>query len=198
MSEWFKIIVKKIKIFKLERVEIFNTVQSNQKKDCNQFLGICLDTGAQKSVFGSKQASAYLKLARTDFSPKPSRYAFRFGDGFYKSLGTISVLVPTPNGKCLEMCIDVVEANVPMLVGLDILDKENLLADNTSNMLVHRRKGWKMPLVRKNGHLYFQWNYADIHYTERELEKLHLHFYHPSTGKLFNLIRRTVPIKATS
>lgn len=32
-----------------------------------------------------------------------------------------------------------------------------------------------------------------IRFTKPELDKLHLHFFHPSTGKLFNLLKRVNP-----
>jgi len=136
-----------------------------------QFQGICLDTGAQKSVVGKKQAAAYAALMKVRLETKASNFAFKFGDGCYKSLGTIPVRIPKPNNGYIEVRIDIVDADIPMIIGLDILDKETLLADNTENLLIHKKEGWKMPLSRKAGHLYLEWNYAEVLYKEASCRK---------------------------
>ncbi len=163
-----------------------------------QFQGICLDTGAQKSVVGKKQAAAYAALMKVRLETKASNFAFKFGDGCYKSLGTIPVRIPKPNNGYIEVRIDIVDADIPMIIGLDILDKETLLADNTENLLIHKKEGWKMPLSRKAGHLYLEWNYAEVLYTRSELQKMHLHFFHPSASKLFNLVMKAKPENCTN
>jgi hypothetical protein len=54
---------------------------------------------------------------------------FRFGDGTFQSLGSIPVRIPTPEGKFIKIEMDVVQADVPMLIGLEILDLESLIPD---------------------------------------------------------------------
>lgn len=42
------------------------------------------------------------------------------------------------------------------------------------------------------GHMYVEWS-ATVYYTEEELCRIHRHFHHPATEKLFNLIRHGAP-----
>lgn len=162
-----------------------------------KFQGACCDIGAQRSVAGRRQAKAYCREAGVPFNLRKSDYAFRFGDGLYSSLGTIEIRLPTPDGSFLAMEVDVVDAYVPLLMGIDTLDREQLVADNVENVLDSRRYGWKIPIARRNGHMYVQWNAKTLMFTRSELKKLHLHFFHPSARKLFNLLKRTDPTKAT-
>ena len=122
---------------------------------------------------------------------------FRFGDGVFNSLGTIPIRIPTSDESFLFLDIDVVQANVPMLVGLDILDRYYLVPDNVENLLVDKKANWKMPITRKFGHLYLEWDFSEVLYTKTELKRMHLHFFHPSATKLFNLISRAKPEDAT-
>ena len=47
----------------------------------------------------------------------------------------MEVRIPTPVGSFLKFPMDVVSADLPMLLGLDILDREGLIADNVRNEL---------------------------------------------------------------
>ena len=82
---------------------------------------------------------------------RPSNSAFRFGDGTHKSLGTIPVRIPTPNSGYLHVDVDVVRPDVPLLIGLDILDQEQLIPNNVENQLESRLYGWSIPITRKLG-----------------------------------------------
>lgn len=158
---------------------------------------ICLDTGAQKSVVGKNQAKAYCEMAGIKFKSKPSNTRFKFGDGIFASIGSIPIRIPKPNGGFIPVEIDAIRANVPMLIGLEVMDKHKLVADNVDNKLVSKKGNWSWPITRKNGHLFVEWKLNEVLYTKPELKRLHLHFYHPSTSKMFNLISRARPEEAT-
>lgn len=113
----------------------------------------------------------------------------KFGGTRARSLGTIIVRIPTPSRGYIEIQVDVVRPNIPLLIGLDALDKFGLYVNNVRNLLVHDNYGWGTSLERSNGYVYFKWGGNDILFTIWELKKMHLGFYHPSTEKLFNLIR---------
>jgi len=181
-------------IFNVLNVETADVLLSS---DAGGFQGVCLDIGAQRSVVGRKQAMAYCRKLGKKFHPKQSKFAFRFGNEVFASLGTIPVRIPTPDGSFLGLDMDVVEANIPMLVGLDVLDREKLVADNVQNKLVAKHRGWSLPITRKLGHMYVEWDFSSALYTKSELQKFHRHFYHPSVNKLFNLIGRAKPEDAT-
>jgi hypothetical protein len=96
------------------------------------------------------------------------------------------------------MDMGVVQANVPMLIGLEVLDRECLVADNVENKLRSTKHGWSLPITRKYCHLYLEWTQSDILYSKGDIQKLHLQFYHPSADKLFQLIQRASPEESTS
>ncbi len=55
-----------------------------------------------------------------------------------------------------------------------------------------------MPIVRKYGQLYLKWSSKHISYTRPELLKLHRHCRHPSTDRIYALIKRAMPKQAGS
>ncbi len=100
--------------------------------------------------------------------------------------------------------MDIVPVNRPALLGLDVLDAENLYADNVTDHLVHRevssRSGdplsfgdtWCVPIFRKGGHLYSKMSFPlSAFYTTTQLQKLHKKFAHPSATNLYNLLKCT-------
>lgn len=84
---------------------------------------------------------------------RPSNSTFRFGDGTHPSLGRIPIRIPTPNAGYLNIDVDVVRPDVPLLIGLDLLDDEKLIVNNVDNIMESRIHGWKMPITRQHGHL---------------------------------------------
>jgi Reverse transcriptase (RNA-dependent DNA polymerase) len=129
--------------------------------------------------------------------PMPSNSAFRFGDGCQVSLGFIVIRFPFAFGQFLDRNVDVVQADISFLMGLDLMDEVGVLFDNTTNQLMNPTGSWSIPVVRKFGHAYIEWP-AEVMYMETEVRRLHSSFYHPSADKLFNLIRRANPSKATT
>lgn len=126
----------------------------------------------------------------------PSSTTFRFGDGKYESLGKLAIRIPTPNKSYIPLLIDVVSADVPHLLGLDRLDEEQIVPNNVTNQLEKDDGSWTMPITRKRGHLFMTWGSSTVLFTKYELQKLHRHLYHPSSNKLFNLIKRARPDQA--
>lgn len=137
---------------------------------------------------------------------------FRFGDESFPSLGRISLPLGTPPGvKPIFVDFDIVQADIPPLLGMDVLDREELVADTVFNRLARRSVStqedgatvyvdeWFISLVRsKSGHVYVPFNYASRNYfTRTQLEKLHQQFFHPSATRLFNLLKRARPEDAT-
>ncbi|CDF34787.1 unnamed protein product [Chondrus crispus] len=105
----------------------------------------------------------------------------------------IKVRMRIKRGCYLPFWVDVVDADVPLLFGLDLLDRHKLVADNTDNVLVSKIGGWQVPIVRAHGHMFVRWDLHEVMYTRTELERLHLHFFHPSVQKLLNLLKRGTP-----
>ena len=190
--------------YKRNRKKQRNNVQINytihnckktQKRLRQSFQGACIDTGAQRSVIGYRQLQSYCRENKKHIKIRPSKTVFKFGDGSYQSSGKMKIKIPTPKGKYMFVDFDIVNADVPMLIGLDVLDNEKMYANNVTNELVNVKNDWVMNLTRKFGHLFLQWynpsKRLGTYFTKAELTKLHRHFHHPSSSKLLALIKRS-------
>ncbi len=151
-------------------------------RDIYAFQGACLDTGAQQSVIVVRQALAYCKQHKIRYTLKPSLTKFKFGDGEFSSLGTMQIRILTPNNLFLKIKVNVVPADASLLLGLDVLDNEKLVANNVQNELQAAHNGWSMPLNRKHGYMYLTWNAKSILFSKSEIIMLHRHFKHPKSG----------------
>jgi hypothetical protein len=137
------------------------------------------------------QVLAYCKFLGIPFALSISKRVFVFGVDKRNSLGILHMRLPTPNGSFIILNVDVVLTIVPMLLGSDVLDKFGLSADTVYNVLHCTAEDWKLPLVRRLGHVYLEWFATDrILYTKSELQKLHGNFSPPSTQNLFALLKR--------
>jgi hypothetical protein len=89
--------------------------------------------------------------------------------------------------------VEVVDASIPFLLGLDFMDRIGATPNTFINRL-ERKHGWSMTLVRHDDHIYLEWD--ELHQTifsTMELKKLHRQCFHPSADKLYNLIKRARP-----
>ena len=87
---------------------------------------------------------------------------FRFGDAIpRKSLGVLTIIMPTPDGNIeVPVPVDVVDAEVPLLLGMDVLDRHRLQLLTVSNCLeqvgLNGDASWRIPVTRVGGHAYVQ------------------------------------------
>lgn len=141
-------------------------------------------------------------------SPK----SFRFADHTYKSLGVAFFLLETPPGvPAIEVPMDIVPANIPPLLGMDIMDANSLYPNTVANRLtkcVETRDThgnttfldqWFVPMQRSHSrHSYAKMAFPAVYFfTKAQLVKMHRNFHHPSVEKLFNLLQRARPETAT-
>ena len=77
----------------------------------------------------------------------------------------MEIRIPAPDGSYIAFEVDVMNADVPLFLGLDLLDREQLVADNLENVLDSRRHGWKLPLTTTNRHLYLTWQLRSTLFT---------------------------------
>lgn len=127
----------------------YHTILSSQDK----WHGACLDTGAQTTVIGLRQAKAYCKYMKIEFNPKKSSNKYRFGDDQQQSIGTITIRIPIMDNLVISKKVDVVPANVRFLIGLDFLDKYRFYINNVENNLCIPILNVKIPIIRKRGHI---------------------------------------------
>jgi hypothetical protein len=93
-----------------------------------------LDIGVSKSVIGMTAAKRPHAAASRPLDLVRSHRRFLFGDQVSNSMGTFAMDIPTPGGV-LELSVDVVDIDVPFLLGLDVMDKYRLQVLTVTNEL---------------------------------------------------------------
>ena len=100
--------------------------------------------------------------------------------------------------------LDVISADIPALLGMDVMDENSLTPCTVSNRFIKRTvvdhqnssqsyvmDGWSVPLKRYEGHLYAQMSLPVLtFFSTAQLQKLHRHLFHPSSEKLYKLLKK--------
>lgn len=162
-------------------------------KGVPNFIRALLDTGAQKTVIGLRQAQAYCQEHNIPLRLSRSYARFKFASLISKSLGKMTIVIPTPS-QFIQLSVEAVTDDIPLLIGIDILDLYSLQLLSVTNELQCVTGNWKITVVRFKGHIYLQW--APIltnMFTRQQLSRLHRHMLHPSVQILYNLLRRANP-----
>ena len=169
--------------------------------------GFCVEIGAPKAVVGRTERNRIFEkmgmgppnLSRPSFSKR-----FRFADNTFESIGQVNIPLRTPFAIApINVQLDVVQTDIPALLGMDILDRELLIADTVANRLTKRVRvehkdvtmsyvdEWSGPLYSAHGnHVFARMNFpSKVNFSTAKLLKLHKTFFHPSGQKLFNLLR---------
>ena len=164
----------------------------------NTFEGACLDTGAQKAVVGRSQANAYCRMLGKGLNmlAEKSPKIFRFGTQAMESLGTLYFRIPVNDDFFVSFMASVVDINVPLLLGLDVMSEYKLVVDIGDSILFSKLQGWMATLTQKLGHIYLTCD-QNILYTPTELTRIHRHFFHPHSERLFSLMKRAQDPDAT-
>eukprot|EP00171_Calliarthron_tuberculosum_P003182 IDg3182t1 len=121
---------------------------SNGSNQHERFNGACLDTGAQRSVVGKAQAEAYYRFMGIPLAIIPAtKRLYKFGSERKASVGKAKFCIPYAEDRHIMIELDVVEIAIPLLIGLDVLDKYKLVVDNVENRLICRDPKWSAPLT---------------------------------------------------
>lgn len=168
-------------------------------------VGIFVDTGAARSVISEKKLEKNPIILDQSFriaNREQSALYFKFADTTFKPLGTVSLaLRKAGHTHVITIKDDVVSANVPTLIGLDVLDREILMADIVHNVLYKRVafnidrgdtiyvEEWETPLYRSgSGKLYVPTTLTIINFTHAQIHRIHRNFFHPSSDKMYKLL----------
>ena len=121
------------------------------------------------------------------------------GSGTRSKYGTTPIRFPTDVlGGYFEYVSDIVELNVPLLFGLDLMKRYRIWIDEVENTISQKGHKCTAKLTYKLRQLYREWPRGIILFNKTELEKLHRRFAHPSTRKLPNLLKRARPDQVSS
>lgn len=98
------------------------------------------------------------------------------------------VRIPTPGDAFIEIKVEIVAANILLLIELDALNQFSLYINDVQNLLVPENLRWAIHLTRQGGHRYLRWT-KDFLLVVPELRKMYHEFFHPCTDKIYNLIK---------
>lgn len=180
-----------------EAVDIFEVMSQIIFPANDHFHGACIDSGAQHTVIGKQQAELYAQFADVNIAPSGSRRVYRFGNVSHECCSEISIRLPINLQFFSHIQVEVVPVNILFLLGLDLLTKFKIIIDFDGNIIRSKLDCWVLPIVRKLGHAYVEWEISAF-YTETELRRLQRHFYHPQTERLFALIKGADPTREVS
>lgn len=179
-------------------VDIFAVGISPPKYEGCDFIGGCIDSGAQRTVIGTKQAAAYCRLAGVQLTEHQSdSLHFKFGNNTHRGHGSLTVRLPVNSDHYIDVRAHIVNVDIPLLIGLDVLTSLRATIDFADDIVSAKDDSWSIKLRRKLGHLYIVWD-DEICFMDTEVRRLHRHFHHPSDAKLMALIERANPDDATT
>ena len=125
-----------------------------------------VDTGAPHSCIGNKALErTFHHSERIFISVIGSKRDFKFSETEERWRGMVEPLLPTPGSTLdISVILDVVDVEIPPMLGLDILDRNSLLFDHVTNHLwnciitnkdpLRFEDIWKVKLTRMGGYLY--------------------------------------------
>lgn len=176
---------------------ILKYIQSTPSlKTLDPIFGGCVLIPEHNEPISQKKTNAYLRQVSTDSElGKEGKHFpkhFRFKIPNHRCLGKFNLRMPV--GEEVVMIFDayVVPIDVPLLLGIDVLQKVKLLIIFEDGTLLSPCKNGSGNLVSKIWHVYVEWP-AKVYYTDTELCRIHRQFHHPPTKKLANLIQRGAP-----
>lgn len=118
---------------------------------------------------------------------------FRFGNIDHRCDGVLHVCLPIADDLVVMYDAYVVPTDVTLLFGIDGLWK--LLINFRDGTLPSEHDDWSMKMSYGMGNLYAEWP-PEAYYTELELQRIHRHWFNPTTDKLILLIHHGAPKQA--
>lgn len=105
------------------------------------------------------QVTAFRQASGLPLTLNISPLIFTLGKRASSSLGLIRVRILLSNGTFMPIIVDFVKTDVPLLLALDIMHIQNIHAKRTENMSISKNHGWKLQLIKINGHVFLQWKF---------------------------------------
>lgn len=101
-----------------------------------------------------------------------------------KSVGLIKIKLPLDEHSHIPLQIHVVDLDIPMIIGQDVIKWHSLLVNYINNQLEYRDMEHFPPMTYKGAHVFLVWDSHSIMFTRGELTRLHQHFMHPAPDSL--------------
>lgn len=138
---------------------------ADSKHGRSKFVSACLDTGEQRSVCGLNEAFGYNSHHPGSFSHMRSKNHFKFGEEIVPTIGIVHIGVAIGNNTHLDLKIDVVELNIPLILGLGVLCGHQIFFYYISNALKCYTHDANLPIKHKHGHVFLEWNQHTVAFT---------------------------------
>lgn len=101
--------------------------------------------------------------------------------------------IQSDNNGFFIIKVDVIDADIRLLLSLRDVKNEELLLNYLGNELEHRSYNCTIPITYKNEHSLISRDYHDIFCTCSKIRHYHLQFLHFTADKLFQLLQRAYP-----
>ena len=85
--------------------------------------------------------------------PRPSPIHFRFGNDSQSCLGTMTISILISDAYIIRQMVDIVKANVPFLIRLDLLDKYYMFIDSEKTCSDRLSLDYTCPPTQAGSHL---------------------------------------------
>jgi hypothetical protein len=150
----------------------------SQRQYNRSFEGACIDSVAHRSVIGLDRAKKYSSSQYISLHPQGTasiKTNFQFANTILHLIGDISIHTRI---QYIVLNVDIVHSDIPLLLGLDMMEKYQLVPNNIEIVLEGRSRGpndsviWQIPLHRKNGHKFCRLRHR-IDFSAAELNRLH-------------------------
>lgn len=145
-------------------------------------------SGAQMTTIGFGQARIYCKEHGEIIRKGKSKQTYQFGNKKYDNIGTVNIRAPVMKSHIINIDVAVVGVNGPFLLRLKNLTKPKIMLHVGNDQIFSANMNWKIPVVRKHGHLYVEWS-KYVMFTVRELRRIHRHLFHSQLGCIYQLLR---------
>lgn len=160
------------------------------------FYGFCLYSSAFDTATNQKQLLAYNNFKSHPAKTSTSSTVFRFGSTISKSNEITALQLPLRNNQVLCFQADIINSNIPLLLGFNFTRKHNLMTF-AKGAVTSKDFSWSLPILYHNGHVFLTLQ-SSVYFTRHELASLHLQFFHPKADKLFNLLQQLDSAKAAN
>lgn len=118
----------------------------------------------------------------------------KFGNVCYNECGKTIIEILVSDYEFDKVSTYVIGVDVSFLLILEMMIELRMIIDFDNDTATSKLDGWTIQLSQKLEHSYIEWT-PTIMYIERELCRLHCHFYTPWPERLFTHMRLVDPDK---
>lgn len=133
------------------------------------FDGACIDSGADQSVVGINQTKACTRQTGRTIKTVVEPLPFKFGDGQRRGVGIFYTRIPLPYQKHIHIPDHIVHAEIPILIGIEILREEKLSLIFRDMIVQKRGQDWRIPMRIKYGDIFIDWKKRNVCYTQAKM-----------------------------